>query len=239
MRSPRPSLPVLIGIAVLVALAVVRTGEIRERAEVGLGEGMPAREAALARGFVLGDDDGLDPATKEDFIRAGLSHLIAVSGENVTLLALLAMPVLAAFGVPLRERLIWTIALIAVYVPLAGSGPSIQRAGVMGAAGLLATLAGRRASRLYALGLALVVTAGDRPERRGQRRLAAELRRRARHPAAGRADPRMAARPARAAAGGEVARRRGGAQPGRPGPGAAPWPRASPSPSPRPWRRRR
>ena len=81
-----------------------------------------------------------------------------MSGENVTLLALLAMPVLAAFGVPLRERLIWTIALIAVYVPLAGSGPSIQRAGVMGAAGLLATLAGRRASRLYALGLALVVT---------------------------------------------------------------------------------
>ena len=67
---------------------------------------------------------------------------MAVSGENVTLLALLAMPVLGAFGVPLRERLIWMIALIAVYVPLAGSGPSIQRAGVMGAVGLLATLAG-------------------------------------------------------------------------------------------------
>ncbi len=158
MSSPRPSLAVLVGIAILVAVAVARTGEIRDRAEAGLGDGMPPREAALARGFVLGDDDGVDQATKEDFIRAGLSHLLAVSGENVTLLALLAMPVLAAFGVSLRERLIWTIALIAVYVPLAGSGPSIQRAGVMGAAGLLATLAGRRASCLYALGLALVVT---------------------------------------------------------------------------------
>jgi competence protein ComEC len=158
VRSPRPSLPVLLGIAVLVALAVTRAGEIRERAEAGLGEGMPAREAALARGFVLGDDDGLDQGTREDFIRAGLSHLTAVSGENVTLLALLALPILAAFGVPLRERLIWTIALIAIYVPLAGSGPSIQRAAVMGAAGLLATLAGRRTSRLYALGLAAVVT---------------------------------------------------------------------------------
>jgi competence protein ComEC len=158
VRSPRPSLPVLVGIAVLVALAVMRAGEIRERAEAGLGEGMPAREAALARGFVLGDDDGLDQGTREDFIRAGLSHLTAVSGENVTLLALLALPILAAFGVPLRERLIWTVALIAVYVPLAGSGPSIQRAAVMGAAGLLATLAGRRTSRLYALGLAAMVT---------------------------------------------------------------------------------
>jgi competence protein ComEC len=156
--TPRLSLPVLIGIAVLVAVAISRTDDLRERAEAGLGEGMPAREAALARGFVLGDDDGVDETTKEDFIRAGLSHLLAVSGENVTLLALLAMPVLAAFGIPLRERLVWTIALIAVYVPLAGSGPSIQRAGLMGAAGLLATLAGRRASRLYALGLAAVVT---------------------------------------------------------------------------------
>src|ERR1700759_1230013 len=158
MRSPRISLAVLIGIGLVVALALARAGEIRERAEVGLGEGMPPREAALARGFVLGDDDELDPATKEDFIRAGLSHLTAVSGENVTLLALLAMPILAMFGVPLRERLLWTIALIAVYVPLAGSGPSIQRAGGMGAIGLLATLQGRRTSRLYALALAAVVT---------------------------------------------------------------------------------
>jgi competence protein ComEC len=161
--SPRLSLPVLVGIGILVAVAIFRTGELRARAEVGLGEGMPVREAALARGFVLGDDDGVDPATREDFIRAGLSHLLAVSGENVTLLALLAMPVLAVFGIPLRERLIWTIALIAVYVPLAGSGPSIQRAGVMGAAGLLATLAGRRASRLYALAVAAVVTVAIDP----------------------------------------------------------------------------
>src|SRR6201996_6909123 len=158
MGSPRISLPVLIGICLVVALGVARAGEVRERAEAGLGEGMPPREAALARGFVLGDDDEVDPDTKEDFIRAGLSHLTAVSGENVTLLALLAMPVLAMFGVPLRERLIWTIGLIAVYVPLAGSGPSIQRAGVMGAVGLLATLQGRRTSRLYALALAGVVT---------------------------------------------------------------------------------
>jgi competence protein ComEC len=163
MRSPRISLPVLIGIGLVVALAVARAGEIRERAEAGLGEGMPPREAALARGFVLGDDDELDQGTKEDFIRAGLSHLTAVSGENVTLLALLAMPILAMFGVPLRERLIWTIGLIAVYVPLAGSGPSIQRAGVMGAIGLLATLQGRRTSRLYALGLAAVVTLAIEP----------------------------------------------------------------------------
>lgn len=163
MRSPRLSLPVLAGIAILVAAALAHTGEIRERAERGLGRGMPPREAALARGFVLGEDQDVDPRTSEDFERAGLSHLLAVSGENVTLLALLAMPLLGMLGIPLRERLVWILGLIAVYVPLAGAGPSIQRAGVMGAAGLLATLAGRRASRLYALALALGVTLAIEP----------------------------------------------------------------------------
>jgi competence protein ComEC len=119
---------------------------------------MPAREAELARGFVLGEDEGIDPRTEEDFRRAGLSHLLAVSGQNVMLLALLAMPLLGALGIPLRERLVWVLALIAIYVPLAGAGPSIQRAAVMGAAGVLATLAGRRASSLFALLLALGVT---------------------------------------------------------------------------------
>jgi competence protein ComEC len=158
MRSPRPSLPVLVGIALVVALALAHSGEIRGRASTGLGRGMPKREAELARGFVLGEDEGIDERTKEDFRRAGLSHLLAVSGENVTLLALLAMPLLGALGIPLRERLLWVLALIAVYVPVAGAGPSIQRAGVMGALGLLATLGGRRGSRLYALALAAVVT---------------------------------------------------------------------------------
>jgi competence protein ComEC len=119
---------------------------------------MPEREAELARGFVLGEDDRIDAATVEDFRRAGLSHLLAVSGQNVALLALLAMPLLAALGMSLRARLVWIIAAIAVYVPLAGGGPSIVRAGVMGALTLLATLAGRRTSRLYALAIAAIVT---------------------------------------------------------------------------------
>jgi competence protein ComEC len=156
--SSRPPLPVLLGILALAAIALANSGEIRQRASAGLGHGVPAREAALARGFVLGEDEGIDSRTEEDFRRAGLAHLLAVSGQNVTLLALLAMPLLGAFGIPLRERLLWILALIAVYVPVAGAGPSIQRAAVMGAVGVLATLGGRRGSRLYALALAALVT---------------------------------------------------------------------------------
>src|SRR6188768_3929766 len=105
----------VLAIFAVAALALDHQGEIRGRAEAALGRGMPAREAELARGFVLGENDEIDAATVEDFRRAGLSHLLAVSGQNVALLALLAMPLLAA-------------------------------------------LAGRRASRLYALAIAALVT---------------------------------------------------------------------------------
>lgn len=158
MASRRSFALLLAGIATVVALTLAHIDSIGERAEIALGRGMPPREAELARGFVLGEDDRVDPATVEDFRRSGLSHLLAVSGQNVALLVLLALPVLASLGIPLRARLIWVLALIACYVPLAGAGPSIQRAGVMGALSVLATLAGRRASRFYALALALLVT---------------------------------------------------------------------------------
>jgi competence protein ComEC len=163
VRASRLRLPVLLGVVAVVGLAVVHRGEIRERSEAGLGRGMPAREAALARGFVLGDTEGIDAKTTEDFRRSGLSHLLAVSGENVTLLALLAIPLLGALGIGLRERLVWVLGAIVVYVPLTGAGPSIQRAGVMGAVGLLATLGGRRSSRLYGLALAALVTVAIEP----------------------------------------------------------------------------
>src|SRR5690349_2505687 len=158
MRAGRPSKLIVAGVALLVVLSLAHRAEIRERADAALGRGMPGREAALARGFVLGKDEDVDEATVEDFRRSGLSHLLAVSGQNVALLALLAMPLLAAFGIPLGARLVWILGAIVAYVPLAGGGPSIVRAGAMGGLTVLATLAGRRASRLYALAVAAAVT---------------------------------------------------------------------------------
>lgn len=163
MPPTRLVLPLVLT-AAAVALALAHSAEIRGRGEAALGRGMPAREAALARGFVLGEDEQLDEQTTDDFRRAGLSHLLAVSGQNVALLGLLAMPALAALGMPLRTRLVWLLGLIAIYVPLAGAGPSIQRAGIMGALSVLATLAGRRASRLYALVIAAIVLLAVEPK---------------------------------------------------------------------------
>jgi competence protein ComEC len=141
--------------------------QVRLRAERALGQGMPEKEAALARGFVLGEDDRIDPRTRDDFRRSNLAHLLAVSGENVILLGVLAWPLLALLGLPLRARLIGTLCLIAIYVPVTGAGPSIQRAGVMGAAGLIAALADRPRSRWYAVLLAATATLALNPRADG------------------------------------------------------------------------
>jgi competence protein ComEC len=136
---------------------------MRERAERAVVAGMPAAEGALLRGMVLGQDEAIDAALREDFRDSGLAHLLAVSGQNVMLLAALAMPALALAGLGLRARLAALAGLIALYVPLAGAGPSLQRAGVMGLAGVAAVAASRPASRSYALLLAAAATLAWNP----------------------------------------------------------------------------
>lgn len=155
--------------ATLRAQAVMPTGTVRGgpmgavdavrgRAEHALALALPPAQTGLLRGMVLGQDHALPESVREDFRAAGLAHLVAASGQNVMLLAALALACGALLGLGLRGRLWLVLALIALYVPLAGAGPSIQRAGVMGAAGVLAAMAGRPASRWYALLLAAAVT---------------------------------------------------------------------------------
>jgi competence protein ComEC len=131
---------------------------VRRRAERALAGPLPATEAALLRGMVLGDDAALPDDVADAFIAVGLSHLTAASGQNVALLAALVLALSVVAGLGVRARWCATLVLIALYVPLAGGGASIQRAGIMGAATIGAALAGRPASRWHALLLAAIAT---------------------------------------------------------------------------------
>ena len=155
--------------ALLRALSIAATGRrrggvagmldgVRTRTERALTSGVPQPQGGLARGMVLGQDGALSEDLREDFRVTGLAHLVAASGSNVLLLATLVLALAAAAGLGLTSRLWLAVALVAAYVPLAGAGPSIQRAGVMGVAGLVAALAGRPSSRWYALLLAAALT---------------------------------------------------------------------------------
>ena len=136
---------------------------MRERAQRAVASGLPSSEAALARGMVLGQDEAIAEGVREDFRASGLAHLLAVSGQNVMLLVALALPLLAVAGLGPRGRGVLLLGLVALYVPLAGAGPSLQRAGVMGAAGIAAMTLSRPASRWYALLLAATATLALNP----------------------------------------------------------------------------
>ena len=97
-----------LGIATIVAasavnrLASARRGGVeglldglRSRAEDALGRGTSPPAASLLRGFVLGEDDRIAAPIVEQFKRSGLAHLLAVSGQNIVLLSVLATVVLA------------------------------------------------------------------------------------------------------------------------------------------------
>src|SRR5437763_688439 len=93
-----------LGLCAACAILAGALDGARRRAERALEAGLPAPQAALARGMVLGQDEALDDRTRKDFRASGLSHLLAASGQNVALLALLATTGLALLGVGWRGR---------------------------------------------------------------------------------------------------------------------------------------
>jgi competence protein ComEC len=120
-------------------------------------EPLPAREEGLLPGLVVGDVSRLDPDLREDFRRTGMSHLVAVSGSNVAIV--LAAALLAARWLRAGPRAAPAAAGLALagFVVLARPSPSVLRAGVTGAVGVVALATGRRRSALPALLAAVLV----------------------------------------------------------------------------------
>lgn len=122
---------------------------------------MAHRRAALVQGLAIGDTGGLDPVTIERFRRAGLSHVLAVSGTNVAIV--LGSVAFAVRALPHKLRLVLGCLVLSLFVLVVGPEPSVLRAAVMGGIGLLALGWGRRAEPLHALALALIIVVAARP----------------------------------------------------------------------------
>jgi competence protein ComEC len=126
----------------------------------GLNSVVPEPEAALAAGILLGVRAGIAPEVSDAFATAGLTHVVAISGWNIAIVAALAAsltrPVLRLpggrwFGVGAAGS------LVAGYVLLTGASPSVLRAALMAGGLVLARLGGSRAHALGALMLAALV----------------------------------------------------------------------------------
>jgi competence protein ComEC len=116
---------------------------------------LPEPDGALYRGLVIGDDRDQPRDMVERFRASGLSHLTAVSGQNVAFVLAACGPVLVRMRpVP---RWVLTVAVIAWFVVLTRVEPSILRAGVMAALSATAFATGRERSPVRILALAVIV----------------------------------------------------------------------------------
>jgi competence protein ComEC len=125
-----------------------------------LASGTDGERRAILAGVVLGADEGLDPALKDAFRASGLYHLLAVSGQNVALIAIGVAGLAWLAGIGSLAAQAWTIGAVLAYLFAVGWQPSVVRAGVAGCLASLAWLAGRPRDRwhFFALG-ALVLLA--------------------------------------------------------------------------------
>ncbi|OGB74230.1 hypothetical protein A2V68_00475 [candidate division Kazan bacterium RBG_13_50_9] len=102
---------------------------------------LPEPSASLLAGLLFGARRGLPDELLESFNTTGLTHIIALSGFNITIIAGAVMGWLKF--IPLRLRVGITLLAIAAFVLLTGASPSVTRAAIMGGLILWAGLSGR------------------------------------------------------------------------------------------------
>ncbi|MFL6154624.1 MAG: ComEC/Rec2 family competence protein [Marmoricola sp.] len=144
--------PVVLSRPNLVARATARVrAAIRLAAAPGSGNG-----SVLVPALVDGDDGGLPDTITADFATTGLTHLVAVSGTNLTLVVGFLLVVARWAGVR-------TYGLVAVggigvvgFVELAGPEPSVLRAAAMGTVTLIGISSGGRDRGIRALGVGVL-----------------------------------------------------------------------------------
>jgi competence protein ComEC len=124
---------------------------IRAWLSQSVARGLDGERAALLRGIVLGDDGGLTDELRQRFRASGLYHLLAVSGQNVALVALGAVALAWLVGFSRWVGEICALVSIAAYVLAVGPQPSVIRAGIAGALVSLAWLTARMADRWHFL----------------------------------------------------------------------------------------
>lgn len=95
----------------------------------------------LMAGLILGSRDDLSLDLMEKFNITGLTHIIAISGYNITLLIVIVSSILSFLS--RRMKVIACIFFIVVFVVFVGASASVVRAGMMGIIGVLAIWFGR------------------------------------------------------------------------------------------------
>lgn len=121
------------------------------------GQILPEPQAAFLGGLLWGAKKGLPQNILDDFTRAGITHIIAVSGYNITIIAVALTSLFIGLGLS-KRRAFWLIVLsIAFFVAMTGFPASIIRAGVMGTIVLMSVTLGRAGKITNTLAITAII----------------------------------------------------------------------------------
>ncbi|MBI4744647.1 MAG: DNA internalization-related competence protein ComEC/Rec2, partial [Actinobacteria bacterium] len=126
-------------------------GFARNRIREIVFKNLSGDKAGLLLGILIGDTSKISDDLKESFRKTGLTHILAVSGLNVGMLALVFLGFLKFLKVRKSSRIIWVILIITFYVFITGFQPSVVRAAIMAIIGFLGWTLGRQKDLLAAI----------------------------------------------------------------------------------------
>ncbi|MFP3853231.1 MAG: ComEC/Rec2 family competence protein [Anaerolineales bacterium] len=129
--------------------------KLRARAHAMVGKLFPEPEASLLSGILLGLESGIDPALRAQFNRTGTTHIIAISGFNITIIAGLFI-VMGRRWLGARWGSFAAATAVVVYTLLVGADAAVVRAAVMATIALIAQRLGRQTDGLATLGAAAI-----------------------------------------------------------------------------------
>jgi competence protein ComEC len=118
---------------------------------------LPAVSGSLLEGLLVGERRQLPPTLLADFRRAGVFHVLAISGFNVALVAGSAFLLLRLVRLPAAPAAGLALATLIAFAAVVGGQPSVLRATVMGGLFLAAGLLGRESRVWNSLAAALLV----------------------------------------------------------------------------------
>jgi competence protein ComEC len=125
---------------------------LRRWADRALARALPEPEAGLGSGILIGLRERVDRDLAADFTTAGVSHVVAISGWNIAIVAAAIGAMAGRLG--RRRRSVLTLIAIVAYVAFSGGSPSVVRAAAMAGVVLLARESGRAGRAASALGWA-------------------------------------------------------------------------------------
>ncbi len=138
-------------------------GKARAWSRERLVGGIDPRVEPLAAALLLGRREGVDPEVNDAFARTGTTHLLAISGMQMQMLAAALLIVARMLGLPRRPAFAGVALATVAYAVLVGPAPSIVRSTVMTVTFCLAAVAGRMTRPANILALAALVTLAVNP----------------------------------------------------------------------------